>query len=208
MRDPSSSGPPINRGPLLVVLSGPSGVGKDAALSSLRTLQRPRHFVVTATTRHMRPGEVDGVDYLFLPPGLFTEMMEKGEFLECAQVYNNWYGVPKYQVREAFKKGLDVIMKVDVQGAATIKRLAPEAVFIFLVPSSMEQLRERLERRATETAVSLETRIGIAHQEMEQLPAFDYVVLNRDGCLEEAVECIDAIIVAEKCRIPPRQVSI
>ena len=208
MRLLDSPGPSIQRAPLLVVLSGPSGVGKDAALSSLRTLQQPRHFVVTATTRTMRPGEVDGVDYLFLPPGLFTEMVDKGEFLECAQVYDNWYGVPKQQVRDAFKKGMDVIMKVDVQGAATIRRLAPEAVFIFMVPSSMEELRERLERRATETAVGLETRIGIAHQEMEQLTAFDYVVVNRDSCLDEAVGCIDAIIVAEKCRIPPRQVSV
>ncbi len=208
MRDRSVPHSQPTAGPLLVVLSGPSGVGKDAALVQLRRLDRPWHFAVTATARARRSGETHGVDYIYLEPGEFPSMVERGEFLEHAQVYGNWYGVPKRQVSEAMARGLDVIVKVDVQGAATIKTLAPEAIFIFLAPGSMEELQRRLKDRATDSAVDLELRTRIASQEMEQLPSFDYVVVNRDGRLDDAVACIDAIMVAEKCRIPPRRVSI
>ena len=194
--------------PLLVVLSGPSGVGKDAALSSLRALKRPWNFVVTATTRPKRAGETDGVEYIFLEQAEFQRKRGNGEFLECAEVYGNWYGVPKEQVHAAMERGQDTIIKVDVQGAATIKGLAPEAVFIFLAPSSMDDLRRRLQQRATESESDLETRTRIAWQEMEHQADFDYQVVNRDGLLDEAVACIDAIILAERCRIPPRRVSI
>lgn len=194
--------------PLLVALSGPSGVGKDAVLNGLRKLDRPWHFVVTATTRSMRSGEKSGVDYIFLETGEFQEMKEHGELLEHAQVYGNWYGVPKGQVRQAMEKGKDVILKVDVQGAATIRKMAPEAVFIFLAPSSMEELQARLKVRATESGADLELRTRIAREEMEHMPSFDYKVVNRDGCLEETVASIDAIIAAEKRRIPSRRVSI
>jgi guanylate kinase len=156
----------------------------------------------------MRPGERDGVEYTFLEPEEFQAMMEKGEFLEHARVYENWYGVPRRQVSEAMQKGLDTILKVDVQGAATIKKLLPEAVFIFLAPSSMEEIRRRLGARGTESAEALEVRTRAAWREMERLPAFDYKVVNRDGCLQEAVAHIDAIILAEKCRIRPRRISI
>ena len=195
-------------GPLLVVLSGPSGVGKDAALKSLRTLKRPWHFIATATTRPRRLNEIDGMDYIFLDSGVFQGMVDRGEFLEYARVYGNWYGVPRQQVREACEKGLDVILKVDVQGAATFRKLVPEAVTIFLAPSCMEELRRRLGIRATETDTDLDTRTRTAWQEMEHSSAFDYNVVNRDGCLDEAVACIDAIILAEKCRMPPRRFSI
>ena len=201
-------GLPASVGPLLVVLSGPSGVGKDAALNSLRTLKRPWHFVVTATTRPMRSNETDRVDYLFMEPAEFQAMVKREEFLEYAEVYGNWYGVPRQQVREAMGRGQDTILKVDVQGAATIKKLAPEAVFIFLVSSSMEELQHRLSMRSTESAEALESRARTAWKEMERLPAFDYEVVNRDGCLDDAVSCIDAIILAEKCRIPPRRITI
>ena len=194
--------------PLLVVLSGPSGVGKDAALNSLRALKRPWGFVVTATTRPKRANEIDGVEYIFLAPEEFRAKMEAGEFLECADVYGNWYGVPREQVRAAIERGQDTIIKVDVQGAATIKGLAPEAVFIFLAPPSMEDLRRRLQQRATESEADLEARTRIAWQEMEHQAAFDYKVVNPDGRLEEAVACIDTIILAERSRIPPRRVSI
>ena len=195
-------------GPLLVVLSGPSGVGKDAALNRLRTLDRPWYFVVTATTRPMRPGERNGFDYIFLQDDQFQAMLKEGEFLEHAQVYGNWYGVPKQQARDAMAEGMDVILKVDVQGAATIKNMAPDAVFVFLVPHSMDELKERLQKRATETDGDLELRSGIVEVEMRHLSAFDYRVVNRDGCLDDAVGCIDSIIQAERCRIPPRQVSL
>ena len=194
--------------PLLVVLSGPSGVGKDAALNKLRTLERPWHFVVTATTRPRRPGERDGIEYIFLNPSEFEAMVEKGDFLEHAQVYGNRYGVPRQQVREAMEKGLDTILKVDVQGAATIKKVAPEAVFIFLAPPSMEELSRRLSLRATESQMDLETRTQTARREMNRLSDYDYQVINADGRLDQAIACIDAIITAEKCRIPPRRVSM
>ena len=135
-------------------------------------------------------------------------MVEQGEFLEYAQVYGNWYGVPKQQIRHAVERGLDTILKVDVQGATTIKTLAPEAVFIFLVPPSMEELQRRLSLRATESVTDLEVRTRIAWQEMEHMSSFDYVVVNRDGCLDQSVTCIDAIILAERCRTSPRQISI
>ena len=191
-----------------MVLSGPSGVGKDAALTILRTLDRPWHFVVTATTRPKRPGERDGADYIFLTEEQFQDMLIEGEFLEHARVYGNWYGVPKQQVRDAMAGGKDVILKVDVQGAATLNSMAPEAVFIFLVPHSMDELNERLRKRATETGGDLELRTGIVEEEMEHLSGFDYRVVNREGCLDDAVSCIDSIILAERCRIPPRQVSL
>ena len=194
--------------PLLIVLSGPSGVGKDATLNEVRRLDHPWSVLVTATTRPKRPGERDGVDYLFVDVETFEGMAADGEFLEHAEVYGNRYGSPKSQVREAMAAGRDVILKVDVQGAASIKALAPEAVFIFLVPGSMAELEQRLQARATETGRDLRLRIDIAIQEMASLPAFDYRVVNRDGCLEETVAAIEAIIRAEKCRIPPRRVSM
>ena len=138
--------------PLLVVLSGPSGVGKDAALAGLKELDRPWHFAVTATTRPPRAGEQEGVDYIFLDDAAFTAMREKGEFLECAEVYGRWYGVPRSQVRQGLDAGQDVILKIDVQGAETVRRLAPDAVFIFMVPGSIEELRRRLASRMTETS--------------------------------------------------------
>ena len=194
--------------PLMVVLSGPSGVGKDATLNGLRGLDRRWSFVVTVTTRPRRPQEADGVDYSFVGVEKFQEMVTRDEFLEHAEVYGNRYGSPKSQVREAMAAGRDVIIKVDVQGAASIKALAPDAVFIFLVPSSLSELERRLRARATEAGRDLKVRTEIAVQEMESLPLFDYRVVNRDGCLEETVTSIEAIIRAEKRRIPPRRVSI
>ena len=157
-RLPESSPSP----PLLVVLSGPSGVGKDAVLNELRKLQRPWHFAVTATTRPMRPGEVAGVDYIFLEPEAFTRMMERDEFIECAEVYGRWYGVPRSQARDALRMGRDVILKVDVQGAATIREMAPEALLIFILPPSVEDLRQRLQGRMTESTSEMERRLRTA----------------------------------------------
>ena len=196
--------------PLLVVVSGPSGVGKDAVLSSLRGRSggRPWHFAVTATTRPRRSSETDGVDYIFIDPEQFQQMVHQGEFLEHARVYGNSYGVPKKQAREAMEQGKDVILKVDVQGAATIKELAPQGVFIFLVPPSIEDLRKRLTLRATESSNSLGVRLETAQNELEQASSFDYSVVNRDGGLDEAVALIEAIILAEKCRVKPRRVSL
>ena len=194
--------------PLLVVLSGPSGVGKDAALAQLKKLDRPWHFVVTATTRSPRLGERDGVDYIFLDTETFRRMKERDELLECAEVYGRWYGVPRSQVRQALKEGRDVILKVDVQGAATVRRLAPEAVSIFMLPGSFQELQDRLAERMTETSPEMERRLKVAREELRQVGDFDYRVVNSTGHLDRAVADIDAIIAAEKCRVVPRLVQL
>ena len=138
----------------MMVVSGPSGVGKDAVLTRLRERQYPVHIVVTATTRAMRPTERDGVDYVFLDEATFERKVAEDGFLEWAMVYGNRYGVPKDQVSDALASGVDVIIKADVQGAETMKRLNPEAVFVFVAPPSMEELgapsarpQERAHRR-------------------------------------------------------------
>ena len=201
---PEVSAPP----PLLVVLSGPSGVGKDAVLSELRKLDRSWHFAVTATTRPMRPGERDGQDYIFLDGDTFAKMRERDEFLECAEVYGRWYGVPRSQARDALRSGRDVFLKIDVQGAATIRAMAPEALLIFLIPPSLEELQNRLRGRMTESDAELERRLKTAEEELSQVRHFDYRVVNRDGQLTQAALDIDAIIAAEKCRVTPRMVQL
>ena len=194
--------------PLLVVLSGPSGAGKDAVLKRMKELGYPFHFVVTVTTRPKRPGEVDGVDYYFISEEEFAQMLARGELLEHAVVYGQHKGIPKRQVREALASGKDVILRIDVQGAATIRKLVPEAVLIFLTAPSEKELLRRLKRRKTETPEELERRIATVREEMKRLPEFDYVVINRDGALDEAVKTIAAIITAEKCRVKQRKIEI
>ena len=194
--------------PLLVVLSGPSGVGKDAALTALKLLDRPWQFVVTATTRPQRPGEQNGVDYIFLETGAFLKMKERDELLECAQVYGNWYGVPRNQVRQGLQDGKDVILKVDVQGAETVRKLAPEALFIFMVPGTFDELGNRLAQRMTEKPSEIELRLSIAWTELGRVTEYDYRVVNHDGQLDQAIAEIDAIITAEKCRVHPRVVEM
>ena len=194
--------------PLLVVLSGPSGVGKTTALKRLKELNRPWHFVVTATTRPPRPEERHGVDYLFLDADIFLQMRERDEFIECAQVYDHWYGVPRSQVRPPLRAGKDVIVAVDVQGAATIRNLAPEAVLIFMLPASFDELERRLPKRDTDTPQDVERRLRAAREEIAQVKLFDYRVINRDNFLDQAIAEIEAIITAEKCRVVPRLVQL
>ena len=192
------------RPPLLVVLSGPSGVGKDAALAELKLLDRPWHFALTATTRPRRDSEKDGVDYLFLDTETFLAMKDREEFLEYAEVYGRWYGVPRSQVRQGLEAGKDVILKVDVQGAATIRRLTPQGVFIFMLPGSWQDLKMRLSQRMTESPAEMELRLQTALREMERVKEYDYRVLNRDGGLARAVSEIESIISAERNRVKPR----
>ncbi|MBI3954047.1 MAG: guanylate kinase [Chloroflexi bacterium] len=186
--------------PLLVVLSGPSGVGKDAALKRMDEMGCPLTTVVTATTRPQRPGEVHARDYLFLSPQEFDRLLEQGEFLEHATVYGHRYGVPKQQVREALARGEDVLIKADVQGAATIRSLVPQAVLIFLAAPSLEELAVRLRQRKTESEDELGRRLRTAERELEQQPRFDYVVVNHNDRLDEAVSRIQAIVEEEKRR--------
>jgi len=194
--------------PLLVVLSGLSGAGKDAVLDGLRLSDLPLHISVSATTRHRRAGEKDGFNYHFVTPARFQELIDKGELLEWANVYGNYYGIPREPVREALKSGKDVIVKIDVQGSATIKKILPGAVFIFMVTPYMEELEKRLKQRRTETSDMLELRLKTAAEELRQLPMFDYVVVNHPGEINQAVADIVAIIKAEKCRIARRELDI
>ena len=198
----------IEPNPLLVVISGASGVGKDAAVQRMEEMGYPFHFVVTATTRPRRPNEVDGVDYHFVSEQEFAEMLKKGELLEHAIVYGQHKGIPKKQVQEALASGKDVVMRIDVQGAATIRNLVPEAAFVFLTASSEEELIHRLKTRKTETPEGLKRRIAIAREEMNRLDEFDYVVVNRDNHLDDTVRTIAAIITAEKCRVKQRKIEL
>lgn len=194
--------------PLLIVISGPSGVGKDSVLQRMKARGLPFHFVVTATTRPQRQGEIDGVDYQFVSPDRFAEMIEHSELLEHALVYNENKGIPKEQVRQALRSGKDVIMRLDVQGATTIRSLCPEALLIFLSTQTEDELIARLRARKTETPERLSLRIATAREELKRLEAFDYVVINADCKLDEAVDTIVAIIQAEHHRTKPRQVSL
>ena len=192
----------------MMVVSGPSGVGKDAVLTRLRERQYPVHIVVTATTRAMRPTERDGADYVFLDEATFERKVADDGFLEWAMVYGNRYGVPKDQVSDALASGKDVIIKSDVQGAETMKRLNPEAVFVFVAPPSMEELERRLRDRRSEATGDLERRLETARQEMERLPMFDYVVVNENGAIDEAAEALEAIMRAERWRYPRRRLAL
>ena len=194
--------------PLVVVVSGPSGVGKDAVFQYMRKLDRTWYFIVTVTTRPRRRNERNGIDYLFLDREEFEHMREGNQLLESAEVYGNWYGVPKQQVKDALGRGQDVLMKLDVQGAATVKNLVPGALMIFLAPPSMEELERRLRFRQSESLKTLRIRLETARDEMDRIKKFDYRVINHNQRLDLAAFCIDSIITAEKCRIPPRRTEM
>jgi guanylate kinase len=194
--------------PLLVVISGPSGVGKDSVLNRMRGLSFPFHFVVTATSRAIRPGEIDGYDYHFVTTEHFEAMIKGEELLEWAEVYGQYKGIPKFEVRQAMASGRDVVLRINVDGAATVRRIAPEAVFIFLAPGSPDELRRRLSLRRTESPDEIEGRLAVAASELAQVHTFDYVVINHEDRLDEAVNQIRAIISAEKQRVFPRRVTL
>ncbi|MEN8613937.1 guanylate kinase [Dehalogenimonas sp. THU2] len=194
--------------PVLVVLSGPSGVGKDAVLARMKENRLPLQYVTTVTTRAQRPGEQDGLDYHFSSREEFKKLLDQDELLEWAEVYGNFYGVPKAPVRESLKQGRDVVVKVDVQGAASIKKIAPDAVFVFLLPPSLEELTRRLSRRLTESPETLKRRLDTAPLELAQLGMFDYFVVNNEDKIDQAVAEISAVITAEKARVHPRHVIL
>jgi guanylate kinase len=196
------------RYPLLIVISGPSGVGKDSVIQRLKEIGTSFHFVVTATTRPKRADEIEGLDYFFVSREEFTEMIERDELLEHAIVYDDYKGIPKRQVREAMQSGKDVVMRLDVQGAGTIRNLFPEALLIFLTTRTEQELLRRLEARKSETPGARKLRIEMAHKEMAQIGIFDYVVINAEGELDDAVETILAIIEAEHHRVKPRRVQL
>ncbi len=193
--------------PLLLILSGPSGAGKDVILRHLKDSSPSIFHVITLTTRPRRLGEVEGRDYHFVSREGFQQLREKGELLEWAEVYGHLYGVPREPVRRALAEGRDVLLKVDVQGAAHLKRIVPEGVFIFVVPASLGEIQQRLERRGTESVEELRLRLEKAECEMESWQLFDYIVVNREGMIEEALAQVRAIIMAEKCRARPRELD-
>lgn len=199
---------PRKPNPLLIVISGPSGVGKDSVLEEMKARDLPFHFVITATTREPRPGEKDGVDYFFLSEDEFARMIDEGELLEYAVVYQDYKGIPKAQVREALQSGKHVVMRIDVQGAATVRKLAEEALLIFLGPETEEVLIDRLKKRKTETKESINLRIATARQEMKKIDLFDYLVVNREDQLGETVDVIEDIISAEQHRVHQRSVTL
>ena len=194
--------------PLLIIISGPSGVGKDTVVQRMKERGYPFYFVITATDRPPRPGEVDGRDYYFYTTAEFEWMIAEGELLEHACVYGQHKGIPKAHVRQALASGQDVVMRVDIQGADTVKRLIPDAITVFLTCESEQELIARLHERRTESEAALQSRLAAAHQEMARLPYFDYAVINRHDALDEAVDDVIAIMRAEHCRAVPRKISL
>lgn len=193
---------------MFIILSGPSGVGKDAILAEMKKLRCPLEYITTMTTRPKRPSEKNGVHYHFVSKGKFQEMIKNNELLEWANVYGNWYGVPKEEVKQALDEGKDVIVKVDIQGAANIKKILPQSILVFLMPPTTDDLLKRLGQRGTESPSELDLRLKTAEEEMKCLPLFDYVVMNRCDEVDKAVSDIMAIIAAEKCRVTPREVRL
>ena len=194
--------------PLLVVLSGPSGVGKDTVIGWMRARGLPFHLVVTATSRPPRPGEVDGVDYVFTTDEEFSRMIAGGELFECAVVYGQYKGIPKKHVREALTSEQDVVMRLDVQGAVTIRDLIPDAILIFLLPGSEEELIGRLKARRADAPEAIARRLEAVREELRSLDKFDYIVFNRDGQLDAVVDQISAIMTTEKRRVHQRVVRV
>jgi guanylate kinase len=194
--------------PMLIVISGPSGAGKDSILQSMKERELPFHFVVTATTRPRRASEVEGRDYFFVSKEEFARMIDDDELIEYAVVYGDYKGIPKKQVRDALATGHDVVLRIDVQGAETVRKLAPEALLIFVTVESEEELVSRLKERQTETPEELAIRIATARKELQRIDAFDYVVLNEVLRLDEAVETIRNIIDAEHHRVKQRKVEL
>jgi guanylate kinase len=194
--------------PLLIVISGPSGAGKDTVMQRMKERGLPFHFVVTATTRPKRENEVHGSDYFFISKEEFARMIEQDELIEYAIVYGDYKGIPKAQVREALASGKDVVMRLDVQGAETVRKLASEALLIFITPESEEELERRLRDRKTESSDSLALRIATARKEFQRLEHFDYVIVNRDFRLDDTVDKVRAIIEAEHLKVKHRRVSL
>ena len=186
--------------PRLFVISGPSGVGKDTVIELLRPRCPESYFAVTATTRPRRPGEIDGVHYYFMDDDTFEARHDDGEFLESALVYGYRYGVPRSPIRAALTRGQDVFVKVDVQGAASIRDLVAHSISIFLAPESMAELLHRLHSRKTDDPEALMQRFGTASRELASAWSFDYVVFNEADRTEQTLEQIDAIVAAERSR--------
>ena len=210
MAEISHTADPFQReqSPLLVVISGPSGSGKDSVVQRMKKRCFPFHFVVTATDRPPRPNEVHGRDYYFYTTAQFEQMIAEDQLLENARVYGQHKGIPKAHVRQALDSGQDVVMRVDVQGADTVKAMVPQAITVFLTCESEDELVARLRQRRTESEDALQRRLEAARREMVRIPSFDYTVVNRRDALDAAVDDVVAIIQAEHCRSEPRRINL
>jgi guanylate kinase len=193
---------------LLFVLSAPSGTGKDTVINTLKQQGMDFLVVPSVTTRAPRPGESEGNPYQFVSQETFERMASQGELLEYANVHGNWYGQPRKLIRDTLSVGRDVLLKIDVKGAATIRSKVSDAIFIFLIPGSIEELTHRLEDRQTETEEELQRRLADARKELAEQHWYDYLITNKDGHLQDAVDCLRAIMLAEHCRVHPRNIDI
>lgn len=210
-RDGSSGVGGVLGGPgaTVVIISGPSGVGKDTIIHAMRQVpSTPRRYVVTCTTRERRWYEVDGVDYHFLTLEQFAELRDRGGFLEASEVHGNWYGTPRDQVADALSSGQDAILKIDVAGARKVRDAVPEALQVFVVPPSLDELRRRLVGRDTEPPEALRLRWENAAKELLQQNEYDHVVVNHTGQADHSAQEIEAIIAAEHARHPDRRLRV
>jgi len=199
---------PTGKQGLLFVLSAPSGTGKDTVITALKQRGLDFYVVASVTTRTPRPGESEGNPYYFVSQETFDHMVAENELLEHAKVHGNWYGQPLQQIKDNLQTGRDVLLKIDVQGAATVRQKIPGAIFIFLMPGSAEELVQRLTNRQTETEQQLQLRLTNARMELAQRDHYDYIIENRQGQLDIAVEHLRAVMMAEHCRTHPRYVQI
>lgn len=184
---------------LLIVVSGPSGAGKDSVCNLVKEKNNNMWISISCTSREIRKGEEDGINYFYLTKEEFENKIKNNDFLEYAIYNNNYYGTPLYKIEENLNKGIDVVLVIEVQGALKVKKIYPDAIFIFILPPSMEELKNRLIKRGTESTEKILERFKTAYKEINEISKYNYVIVN--NILDEAVSKMQSIIVAERCRV-------